>query len=309
MVSAEIDGLFVRAASLSSATIGTTDPIITSGPSATSVPQSSIWVIPASSTSIRSSSRWSNIRNSVLLVEENRAFWTSVTYSTLATQNLQVRPTTLSRTLTGLPLAIVSDESEITTHLPATLIYIPFLHELNWEVVTTDYHAAAKIIDLLPMALSHGRGFPQSDVKVERLIPLDTQENLGYITTVALAYYPSGFIGDLLVDLRFPLSRLYNNPDAHVSNFTALINSDFDIVDFIDAARPLSLSSTTMIKTTHGFQSEIPNGLSVYSGYLLAQTSLQPDPITFASNTTPSAKGWPVDEKGYVQYIDTIHTT
>jgi hypothetical protein len=56
------------------------------------------------------------------------------------------------------------------------------------------------------------------------LLPLDTTSQLGYITTIALAYIPSNMFNTLALELHAPQSALYTNEDTSVSTLMNYIN-------------------------------------------------------------------------------------
>jgi hypothetical protein len=103
---------------------------------------------------------------------------------------------------------------------------------LNYEFVVSNEKAAAQIFQLLPQALSTAGNFPQDKTVMRKLIPLNTKQSMGYVTTLALLTYPNEHIDALRVDIKTPNSPLYTMfpSDGLVSNFTAQINPAIDIV-------------------------------------------------------------------------------
>lgn len=90
--------------------------------------------------------------------------------------------------------------------------------------------AAAQLFQHLPEALAFAGGFDKSKSVMHSIVPYDTINTLGYITSQALVYHPTDQIAKLQVDVRTPSSKLYNNPQAIVYNLTAEINPAIDII-------------------------------------------------------------------------------
>jgi hypothetical protein len=104
------------------------------------------------------------------------------------------------------------------------LIQIGFREGYNYPFVVSNDMAAAQIFNLLPQALAYGGGFDISKAQVKRLVPLDTQSSLGYITTCAEVTYPNSLVEALAIDITLPNSALYNNPSPLIYNHTQQIN-------------------------------------------------------------------------------------
>ncbi len=101
---------------------------------------------------------------------------------------------------------------------------------MNYAFVASNGKAAAQIFQLLPQALSYAGGFDVDKAQVQKLVPLNTYQSLGYATTLAVVSYPSDLIDTLRMDVRIPTSSLYNNPEQLVYNLTMEINPAIDIV-------------------------------------------------------------------------------
>jgi hypothetical protein len=104
------------------------------------------------------------------------------------------------------------------------LIQIGFLEGYKYPFVVENDRAAAQIFNLLPRALSDAGGFDIRKAEVKRLVPLDTQSSLGYITTCAQVTYPIKLVPTLSNDIGLPNSKLYRNPDQLIYNLTLQIN-------------------------------------------------------------------------------------
>lgn len=87
-----------------------------------------------------------------------------------------------------------------------------------------DNKAAAQIFEYLPHALSEAGGFKVGLSQVKRLVPMDTQNSLGYITTCAIVSYPRSMIEALSLDIKLPSAQLYNSHNKLIFNLTQQIN-------------------------------------------------------------------------------------
>lgn len=84
--------------------------------------------------------------------------------------------------------------------------------------------AAAQLFLLLPKALADAAGFDINKAQVKRLVPLDTQNSLGYITTCAVVSYPNSMVEALSIDITLPNAALYNHQEQLIYNLTQQIN-------------------------------------------------------------------------------------
>lgn len=139
-------------------------------------------------------------------------------------------PTSAVTLPTALPKAITPDTGNDPPPDDTTLIQIGFGFGMNYPFVVSNAKAAAQIFQLLPQALSYAGGFPVEKVQMRKLIPLNTQQSLGYVTTLAIITYPSNMVEALRMDVKIPSSPLYNSPEQLVYNLTQQINSAIDII-------------------------------------------------------------------------------
>ena len=65
---------------------------------------------------------------------------------------------------------------------------------------------------------------------MQTLQPYDTSANLGYITTLAMAYIPSDMVDNLSLDLHTPPSKMYSNPDGSTNTIMSMINPSVPIM-------------------------------------------------------------------------------
>lgn len=110
------------------------------------------------------------------------------------------------------------------------LLQIGFLHGENYQHVSKNPNAAAQIFTCLPKALADAAGLDVSQIQMTKLVPYDTSQTLGYITTLARFYYPESMVDTLRMDIKIPNSAIYNNPDQLVYNLTQNINPAIEII-------------------------------------------------------------------------------
>ncbi|KAM0281774.1 hypothetical protein ACHAQH_003356 [Verticillium albo-atrum] len=142
-----------------------------------------------------------------------------------------VAPTTTVALPSDLPSVISPDDaSDITQPEGTVLLQVGFLYAENYDFVSKNPMAAAQVFTYLPIALAEGAKIDLSKVKVTRLVPYDTMQSLGYITTLARFYYPESMVDQLRMDIKIPNSLLHNNPEQLIYNLTQNINPAIDII-------------------------------------------------------------------------------
>jgi len=130
-----------------------------------------------------------------------------------------------------LPKAITPKPNDDPNPIDTSLIQIGFLSGFNYPFVVENNKAAAQIFQLLPKALADVIGADiASKIQIRKLVPLDTSQSLGYITTLAILTYPSSLIESLRMDIKIPSSSLYNNQEQLVANLTQQINPAIDVI-------------------------------------------------------------------------------
>jgi hypothetical protein len=110
------------------------------------------------------------------------------------------------------------------------MIQIGFIYKLPYPFVVSSSITAVQIFTFLQRGIAYDLGIPKEQVVMRTLEPYDTSKDLGYITTIALAYIPSDLVNQLALDLHTPNSKLYNNPDGVVARLMDLINPSFPIL-------------------------------------------------------------------------------
>jgi len=155
------------------------------------------------------------------------------------------------------------------------MIQVGFLFPLNYEFVVANSMSSAQIFSYLPKGIADGLGLDADQVVMHSLIPYDTNSQLGYITTLALAYIPTNMVSTLGLDLHIPTAAIYNDPDSSVN---ALVN-------YINPAIPITPGSTLSGSSVTGTDSSSSSSSSSAAGN---------DNGVFNPNTqesTPAVKG------------------
>jgi hypothetical protein len=158
-------------------------------------------------------------------------------------------PTTIMFEPTSVPAAPTqATETSTSTGLPANIprvilpndpnkpipegsraIQIGFLFPFNYKFLARNTVAAAQLFKYLPKGLADAGGFSKDRILIEKIVPMDTQSQWGYITALAKIHYPENMLDSLQADLMTPNSLLYNNDLEIVRNLTSVINNKIDI--------------------------------------------------------------------------------
>jgi len=140
----------------------------------------------------------------------------------------------LSSTSTGIPTsvpAIIWPPGGIVSQPRDTsLVQIGFSFGLNYNFVADNGASADQIFAFLPAGIAYGLGIKASNVTMYALQPYDTTKDLGYITTLALAYVPTSAVNNLSLQLKTAISNMYANPDRTVSTLMAMLNPSFPVL-------------------------------------------------------------------------------
>ncbi|KAI5837972.1 hypothetical protein DFP73DRAFT_277909 [Morchella snyderi] len=111
-----------------------------------------------------------------------------------------------------------------------TLVRLGFLHALNYRFVVENPVAVAQIFEYLPHGICYGLKIDSSDVIMHTLQPYDTTKTRGYITTLAFAYIPEDLVSTFDLDRHTPAARLFNNPEAPVSQMINLLDASIPLL-------------------------------------------------------------------------------
>ncbi|KAK1996979.1 hypothetical protein LX36DRAFT_579398, partial [Colletotrichum falcatum] len=213
-------GVFTSIAEVPTSTEVPTETVVETTPSVTPPPPSTTPVvtsIPATAT-ITNSESW--LPNTII-VEQS---------TSLSTPTEALAPTSTAPLPTDLPKVISGPNPNAEQPRDTMLLQIGFLHGENYQHVSKNPNAAAQIFTFLPQALADAAGINVDQIQMTKLVPYDTSQTLGYITTLAKFYYPRSLVDTLRMDIKIANSAIYNNANPLVYNLTQNINPAIDII-------------------------------------------------------------------------------
>jgi len=111
-----------------------------------------------------------------------------------------------------------------------TLVQLGFNYGLNYPFVVRSENTTSQIFAYMPQGIAHGLGISKDQVLMNALMPFDTSDSLGYITTLAQAYIPSGLVNTLQLGLHSPMGDLYANPDTPVKTLMSMVNPTIPLI-------------------------------------------------------------------------------
>jgi hypothetical protein len=149
---------------------------------------------------------------------------------TASTPTEALAPTTTATLPSYLPKVISPNDPGVSEQPEnSVLLQVGLLCPYNYKYVSQTPMAAAQIFSLLPQAMSYASHIDAEQIKVQKLVPLDTNSAIGCFTTLVRFYYPEALVDSLRVNIKVPYSSLYTNPDVLIYNFTQQINPAIDI--------------------------------------------------------------------------------
>ena len=141
--------------------------------------------------------------------------------SALSSQSSFSGPTGLP---TGVPLVLYPPSGQVKRPVNSDLIQIGFLYPLNYDFVWQNPESQQQIFKYLPMGIAWGLQIDIDNVTMQSLRAWDTTQDLHYITTLALAWVPSGQVDSLGLLVHTPTSRFYHTPDNSTNTLLSIIN-------------------------------------------------------------------------------------
>ena len=176
---------------------------------------------------------------------------------------------------TGIPSDvphIIAPSYGVPTAPPnTTLIQIGFLYPLNYAFVLANPLSQRQIFKFLPMGIAYGLDLPVTNVTMQTLRAYDTKQELGFITTLAMAYIPADQVDLLNLEIRTAGNKIYNNPDDSVRTIMSMINPAIPI---------LSSNMINGAPTTGGGNAASPSSSgSVHEGAPIGGNTEKSEPI------------------------------
>ena len=130
---------------------------------------------------------------------------------------------------TGVPLVLYPPQGPKEQPENTDMIQIGFKYPLNYDFVWTHDESQQQIFKYLPLGISYGLNIDPSNVTMQTLRAWDTTRDLHYITTLALAWIPSGLVDTLSLLVQTQTSRFYTNPDSSTNTLLSMINNAIPI--------------------------------------------------------------------------------
>ncbi|KAL2047049.1 hypothetical protein N7G274_001067 [Stereocaulon virgatum] len=130
---------------------------------------------------------------------------------------------------TGVPLILYPPQGPKQQPENTDMIQIGFKYPLNYDFVWTHNESQQQIFKYLPLGISYGLNIDPSNVTMQTLRAWDTTRDLHYITTLALAWIPSGLVDTLSLLVQTRTSRFYTNPDDSTNTLLSMINNAIPI--------------------------------------------------------------------------------
>ena len=109
------------------------------------------------------------------------------------------------------------------------LINIAFRFALNYLFVYNHTVSQQQIFHYIPLGICYGLEIEVEQVTMQSLRAWDTYEDVGYITTLALAWVPEGLVDNLGFLVSTSVSRFYRNPDNSTAFLLSMINDAIPI--------------------------------------------------------------------------------
>ena len=125
---------------------------------------------------------------------------------------------------TGVPLVLYPPEGPVKRPDNTQLIQVGFLYPLNYNFVWQNPQSQQQIFKYVPMGIAWGLQIDVENVTMQTLRAWDTTQDLHYITTLALAWVPTGQVDALGLLVHTPTSRFYHTPDNSTNTLLSMIN-------------------------------------------------------------------------------------
>ena len=109
------------------------------------------------------------------------------------------------------------------------LINIAFRYPLNYLFVYNHTVSQQQIFHYIPLGICYGLEIEVSQITMQSLRAWDTYEDVGYVTTLALAWIPEGLVDNLGLLVSTSVSRFYRNPDNSTAFLLSMINDAIPI--------------------------------------------------------------------------------
>ena len=143
-----------------------------------------------------------------------------------ATQGHYFGPSSLP---SNVPQILYPSGGPVSQPPDTRLINIAFRYPLNYLFVYNHTDSQKQIFYYIPLGISYGLEIDISQIRMQSLRAWDTYEDVGYVTTLALAWIPEGLVDNLALLVSTPVSRFYHNPDNSTAFLLSMINNAIPI--------------------------------------------------------------------------------
>ncbi|TQS37314.1 hypothetical protein Golomagni_02216 [Golovinomyces magnicellulatus] len=209
-------------------------PITIPYQSATQLPNTTYTALPSNSGTIGSSSQTETLSitsslTKVMPTATNTGSTfipSSIIAQTSSSYSIGQTTSTSTGIPSSLPKIVQNPMSSSSPSQPEDTaeIQIGFQWELNYPFVVGHPLSTSQIFTYLPIGIADGLGLNSEQIVVKNLFPLDTTEELNYITTVARVFIPASMVDTLRIDLGISASPIYQNDDDSVRTLMNFIN-------------------------------------------------------------------------------------
>ena len=166
------------------------------------------------------------------------------------TSTTQLVPTSIIHGPSSMPSATSFGPSTLPSNVPqilyqnggpgsqpanTRLINIAFRYPLNYLFVYNHTISQQQIFHYIPLGICYGLEIEVTAITMQSLRAWNTYEDVGFVTTLALAWVPEGLVDNLALLVSTSVSRFYRNPD----------NSTAFLLSMIDNAIPITGSNGT----------------------------------------------------------------
>ena len=110
------------------------------------------------------------------------------------------------------------------------LINIAFRFPLNYLFVYNHPISSEQMFHYVPLGICYGLEIDIKQITMQSLRAWDTYADVGYFTTLAIAFVPDGLVDNLALLVSTSASRFYRNPDNSTAFLLSMIDSAIPII-------------------------------------------------------------------------------
>ncbi|KAF6234559.1 hypothetical protein HO173_007184 [Letharia columbiana] len=144
-----------------------------------------------------------------------------------ATQGQSFGPSSLP---SNVPLILYQNGGPGSQPPNTRLINIAFRFPLNYLFVYNHPISSEQMFHYVPLGICYGLEIDITQITMQSLRAWDTYEDVGYFTTLAIAFVPDGLVDNLALLVSTSASRFYHNPDNSTAFLLSMIDSAIPII-------------------------------------------------------------------------------